>query len=66
MGLHEAFLLFRSTGVDVSSPSQGEFTLAYFDLAKRYHPDVGNRSTERLMAHINAARTVILQNYRKA
>jgi hypothetical protein len=28
--------------------------------AKRYHPDQGNRNSHELMAHINAARTVIL------
>jgi DnaJ-class molecular chaperone len=66
MGLHEAFLLFRRLGVDVPSLSQREFTATYFDLAKRYHPDIGNRNTKLLMANINAARTIILQSYRKA
>jgi DnaJ-class molecular chaperone len=65
-GLHEAFLLFRRLGVDVPALSTREFTAAYFDLAKRYHPDIGNQSTEQLMANINAARTIILQGYRKA
>jgi DnaJ-class molecular chaperone len=63
MGLHEAFLLFRRLGVDVPSLSQREFAVAYFDLAKRNHPDIGNRSTEHLMAKINAARTIILRSH---
>ena len=66
MGLHEAFLLFRRLGVDAAALSQREFTAAYFDLAKRFHPDIGNRNTEQLMANINTARTIILQSYRKA
>jgi DnaJ-class molecular chaperone len=64
--LQEAFLLFRRLGVDVQSLSPREFTSAYFDLAKRYHPDIGNRKTNGLMANINAARTTVLQAYRKA
>jgi hypothetical protein len=34
-------------------------------LRGRYHPEIGNQSTEQLMANINAARTIILQGYRK-
>jgi len=64
--LHEAFLLFRRLGIDVPSLSAREFTAAYFDLAKRYHPDVGNQHTDQLMANINAARALILMGYRKA
>jgi hypothetical protein len=64
-GLQEAFLLFRRLGVDVPSLSAREFTAAYYDLAKRYHPDIGNRNTQQLMANINAARTTILRAYRK-
>jgi hypothetical protein len=64
-GLDKALLLFRRLGVDAPALSQREFTAAYFDLAKRYHPDIGNRNTEQLMANINAARTIILQGYRK-
>ena len=64
-GLQDAFLLFRRLGVDVPSLSTREFTAAYFDLAKRYHPDIGNRNTEQRMANINAARKIILQGYRK-
>jgi DnaJ-class molecular chaperone len=39
-----------------------EFTLAYFRLAKKYHPDRGNRDSHELMARINAARTAILKD----
>lgn len=66
MSLHEALLLFRRLGVDVSSLSRREFTAAYFDLAKRYHPDIGNQDTEPLMANINTARAIILACYRKS
>ncbi len=65
MGLEAAFLLFRRLGVDAVSLSPKEFTAAYFDLAKRYHPDIGNRKTHDLMANINAARTTILEVYRR-
>ena len=64
--LQDAVLLFRRLGVDVPSLSGSEFTTAYFDLAKRYHPDIGNRNTQQLMANINAARTIILRGNRKA
>ena len=64
MGLRDAFQLFRRLGIDVPSLSQREFTVVYYDLAKRYHPDIGNRDTAQLMANINAARTIILQNHR--
>jgi hypothetical protein len=64
--LRDAFLLFRRPGVDVASLSAQEFTAAYFALAKRYHPDIGNQNTEQLMASINAARAIILACYRKA
>jgi DnaJ-class molecular chaperone len=43
-----------------------EFTKAYFELTKRYHPDVGNQRTHELMANINAARTNVLQVYFRA
>ena len=66
MGLRDAFQLFRRLGVDVPSLSQREFTAAYFDLAKRHHPDIGNQDTGPLMANINAARTIVRQAYRKA
>jgi len=54
-----ALLLFRRLGVDVPSLSAREFNLAYFQLAKRYHPDQGNRSNYELMANINVARETI-------
>jgi DnaJ-class molecular chaperone len=58
--LTDALLLFRRLGVDVQSLSPPEFAVAYRRLAKRYHPDRGNRgSDELIMANINAARTVI-------
>ena len=57
--LTSALLLFRRLGVDVQALSPPEFVLAYHSLAKRYHPDRGNRGSHELMANINAARTVI-------
>ena len=66
MLLDDAFSLFHRLGVDVKSISARDFTAAYFCLAKRYHPDCGNQKTHDLMANINAARTAILQSYRKA
>jgi DnaJ-class molecular chaperone len=65
LNLQDALLLFRRLGVDVQSLSPREFTAAYFCLAKRFHPDIGNQSTHGLMANINAARTTILQDYHK-
>jgi DnaJ-class molecular chaperone len=53
--------LFQRLGVDVRSISAREFTAAYFALAKRYHPDLGNQQTHELMANINAARSAILK-----
>jgi curved DNA-binding protein CbpA len=63
--LDDAFSLFHRLGLDVRSISAKEFTAEYFVLAKRYHPD-RNPKTHDLMANINAARTAILQSYRKA
>jgi len=63
--LDDAFSLFHRFEVDVRSISAKEFTMAYFTLAKRYHPD-RNPKTHDLMATINAARTAILHSYRKA
>jgi len=54
-------MLFSRLGVDVRSLSADEFTLAYWRLAKRYHPDQGNQNSHELMANINAARTAILK-----
>jgi hypothetical protein len=45
----------------VPSLSAREFSLAYYRLAKRYHPDHGNNAGHDLMAIINAARTTILK-----
>jgi hypothetical protein len=44
--------------------SRGDFRISYFALAKRYHPD-RNPGAAELMANINAARTAILNSYRK-
>jgi curved DNA-binding protein CbpA len=63
--LHDAFALFGRLGVDVPSISDEEFTISYIRLARRYHPDQGNQSTHELMANINAARTTILESYRR-
>ena len=38
MPLSEALALFRLLGVHVEAMSPSNFTLAYFALAKRYHP----------------------------
>jgi curved DNA-binding protein CbpA len=65
MLLAEAFTLFRRLGVNVESMSQRDFSISYFALAKRYHPDRNPRSAE-LMAHINAARAAILNSYRSS
>jgi len=59
--LEDAFTLFKRLGVDVTSISARDFTAAYFALAKRYHPDLGDQKTHDLMANINAARTTILR-----
>ena len=49
---------------DGSIPESTDFSMAFYRLARRYHPDV-NPATPELMANINAARTVILQSYRR-
>lgn len=61
MLLDDAFALFKRLGIDARSLSRKEFAAAYFELAKRYHPDRGNPNTQELMANINAARTIILK-----
>jgi DnaJ-class molecular chaperone len=63
MLLAEAFALFRRFGVNVEIMNQRAFSISYFALAKRYHPDRNPHSTE-LMAQINAARAAILNSYR--
>jgi curved DNA-binding protein CbpA len=65
MSLTDALALFRRLGVNVETLSQPEFRIRYFALAKRYHPDRSPRDAQ-LMANINAARTTILNSYRKA
>ena len=65
MTLQDSLQLFRRLGIDVPALSRAEFTKAYFELAKRYHPDIGNRQTQDLMANINAARANVLQVYRR-
>jgi len=65
MSLAEAFALFRQLGVNVESMSQRDFSIRYFALAKRYHPDRNPHSAE-LMANINAARAAILNSYRSS
>ena len=59
--LEDAIMLFRRLGIDVRSLPAKDFTLAYYRLARRYHPDQGNRNSHERMANINAARTVILK-----
>jgi DnaJ-class molecular chaperone len=65
MTLQDAFALFRRLGVYPEMMSRSEFSEAYFRLARRYHPDV-NPETHELMANINAARTAILESYRRS
>ena len=61
MLLTEAVALFRRLGVDVENLSSKDFSLAYFALAKRYHPDRNPEGAE-LMANINAARATIVNS----
>jgi curved DNA-binding protein CbpA len=65
MLLAEAFVLFRRLGVNVEIMTQRDFSISYFVLAKRYHPDRNPHSAE-LMANINAARAAILNCYRNS
>jgi DnaJ-class molecular chaperone len=66
MTLQDSFRLFSRLGIDVLALSHREFARAYIELAKRYHPDVGDLRDHDLMANINAARTNVLQVYRRA
>jgi curved DNA-binding protein CbpA len=59
----DAIRLFRRLGIDVRSLSAKDFTLVYYRLARRYHPDL-NRNGLELMANINAARAAILKAWR--
>jgi DnaJ-class molecular chaperone len=61
--LDDAFARFKRLGVDARSISAKEFTAAYFELAKCYHPDHSDQNTHELMANINAARTIISKCY---
>jgi curved DNA-binding protein CbpA len=63
MHLAEALALFRRLGVDVETMSSKDFLVAYFALAKRYHPDRNPHGAE-LMANINAARATIVNSLR--
>jgi curved DNA-binding protein CbpA len=62
MLLAEALALFRRLGVDVKTMNSSDFLLAYFTLAKRYHPDRNPDGAE-LMASINAARATIVNSH---
>ena len=64
MPLNQALALFRRLGVRVEAMRPSDFTLAYFALAKRCHPD-RNPNFHELMANINAARATIVKCYRK-
>jgi DnaJ domain len=63
MTLQDAFDLFRRLGVHPEMMSRSDFSMAYYRLARRYHPDL-NPAAQELMANINAARTEILRSYR--
>jgi hypothetical protein len=65
MLLAEAFALFRRLAVNVEIMNRRDFSIGYFALAKRYHPDRNPRSAQ-LMANINAARAAILNSYRNS
>lgn len=62
----DALTLFKRLGIDVPSLSAREFSLAYYRLAKRFHPDHGNDAGHDLMANINAARTTIMKASRQS
>ena len=65
MLLAEVFALFSRLGVNVEIMNQRDFSVSYFALAKRYHPDRNPQGAE-LMANINAARAAILDSYRNS
>jgi curved DNA-binding protein CbpA len=46
MLLAEAFALFRRLGVNIETMNQRDFSISYFALAKRYHPDRNPHSAE--------------------
>ena len=59
-----AIRLFLKLGVRVDGLSRREFTREYFQLARRYHPDMTDGRTADLMASINAARTYLEKYHR--
>jgi len=63
MPLADALALFRRLGIDVETTNRRDFSISYFALAKRYHPDRNPRGAD-LMANINAAKTAILKSHR--
>jgi hypothetical protein len=63
--LQDAFRLFSRLGVDVAQLTHKQFAAAYIVLAKRYHPNGGFLVDEELMKNINAARTTVLQSFRR-
>ena len=63
MPLVDALALFRRLGIDVETMNRRDFSISYFALAKRYHPDRNPRGAD-LMANINAAKTAILKSHR--
>ena len=65
MSFAEALALFRRLGVNVETLNPRDFSISFFALAKRYHPDRNPHSAD-LMANINAARAAILTFYRKS
>jgi DnaJ-class molecular chaperone len=65
MSLAEAVALFRRLGVNVAAMNQRDFSISYFALAKRYHPDRNPQGAE-LMANLNVARAAILNSYRSS
>ena len=54
MLLAEAFALFRRLAVNVEIMNRRDFSIGYFALAKRYHPDRNPRSAQ-LMANIKCS-----------
>ena len=65
MTFADALALFRRLSGNVETMSQSDFSISYFALAKRYHPDRYPHGAD-LMANINAARAAILNSYRKS
>jgi hypothetical protein len=61
--LDSALALFLRLGVHIPPLTHEQFTSAYYELAKRYHPDRNGGKTAELMANINAARQSILDSH---